>query len=465
MSSRSYFAAALALFFPCWSLAQPQTTSSAGQIDGTVTYADGRPLSGAEVRLEIGGPDEYISSTTDPQGRFRFAPVSRGRYVIHAIKPGWRGTSKGPVELATGQHLVVNLELQPETGDSSEVGDAAEGVKFSDEPTFTVAGVTDPTNLGGHGSDVVLRTKESLARATISLSNANIEDDKRRVEELRKAPDSAELHELLGEIAEVEKRPLDAAREYQRAAEMEPSEPNLFAWGAELLLHRAFDPSSQVFTNAHRRYPKSSRILVGLGVASYAQGRGDQATQQLAAACDLNPQDSTPYLFLGRMQSAEKTEPAGWTERLRRFAELHPENSLAHYYYAVALTKDSNSTEHVAAIESSLQKAVELDPHLGDAYLQLGILYAQRKDFANAISVYQKAIENTSMPDEAHFRLAEAYRLTGQRDRTHEEILQYEQISKQKMQAAERERHEIQQFVYTLRGQTPSTTTPANSPQ
>ena len=41
--------------------------------------------------------------------------------------------------------------------------------EFFDEPQFTVAGVTDPTNLGGHGSNTVLRTKETLAKDVASL--------------------------------------------------------------------------------------------------------------------------------------------------------------------------------------------------------------------------------------------------------------------------------------------------------
>jgi len=294
------------------------------------------------------------------------------------------------------------------------------------------------------------------------LNAENIEEEKQRVLVLRTSPESAELHELLGDIAESEGRPLEAVREYQRAAEMEPSEPNLFAWGAELLLHRAFDPASEVFTKAHQLFPGSARVLVGLGVSSYARGRTQEAGQQLAAACDLNPADAMPYLFLGKLQAAEKTEPEVWTERLKRFTEVAPQNALAHYYYAVALTKDASGTEQDKAIESSLLKAIAIDPHLGEAYLQLGILYAKQKDFPKAISAYHKAIEFTALPDEAHFRLAEAYRLTGERTKAHDEIVLYEKISKQKTQENERERHEVQQFVYTLRGQSAD---PGSSPK
>jgi tetratricopeptide (TPR) repeat protein len=437
-----------------------QNAVASGTIEGRVCDAENRGLPGADVALEDDSKQVHLTVTTDSQGGYRFTALAQGNYVLRAKLHGWREASKGPLTLAQSQRLTVLLRLERDKASTDSSKNAAQSVQFSDEPTFTVAGVTDPTNLGGHGSDVALRTKESLAKATASLNNSNIEEDKRRVAVLRTGADSAELHALLGDIAESEGRPLDAVREYQRAAEMDPSEANLLAWGAELLLHRAFEPASEVFTKGHVRYPRSSRILVGLSVTSYARGMADEAAQQLAAACDIDPDDAAPYVFLGKLQSAEKTEPAGWTERLTRFAQLHPENALAHYYYAVALTKSGDATEHSDAIESSLLKAVELDPHLGDAYLQLGILYAQRKDFAKAKAAYEKAIANTPLPDEAHFRLAEAYRLTGDRAKAHDEIALYEKISKQKTQANEQERHKIQQFVYTLRGPANSTAPP-----
>src|SRR5882762_8379734 len=139
-------------------------------------------------------------------------------------------------------------------------------------------------------------------------------------------------------------------------------------------------------------------MLVALGVASYARGSYDQAARCLVSASDLAPDNPTPYLFLGKLQSVEGTPSAESVERLRRFAELQPDNALANYYYAVSLWKQSTGAvdvQHSTRVESLLQKAVHLDPKLGAAYLQLGILYSQRADFSRAISAYQKAIAVT----------------------------------------------------------------------
>jgi tetratricopeptide (TPR) repeat protein len=429
---------------------QTKSKDGSASIEGTVCDSQNHPLSAVTISLENNSSGQSFVTHTDAKGYYRFVALPEGTYALRAKIPGYREATKGPLLLAQNEATSVVLLLEPDPATQSPKL-ATHPVEFSDEPEFTVAGVADPTNLGGHGSDVVVRTKESLAKETVSL-NRSAPDHLPSAATSKGGKDSAEFHASLGDIAEREGHPLEAVREYQRAAEMQPSEANLFSWGSELLLHRAPEPAAEVFTKGHRLFPSSVRMLVGLAVASYARGSYEQASEQLLQACDLNPTDPSPYLFLGKIQEAQKVEPPGWTERLKRFVNLEPENPLAYYYYAVGLTKESGKKESFEMAESLLQKAIRLDAHFGDAYLQLGILYSERKDFSKAIAAYQKAIETTPLPDEAHFRLAEAYRQTGQAQQARQEIDIYNQVSKEKANEADRERHEIQQFVYTLRG-------------
>ena len=134
--------------------------------------------------------------------------------------------------------------------------------------------------------------------------------------------------------------------------------------------------------------------------------------------------------------------------------QLQPENALANYYYGVNLwkrRKGPDDVETAAQAESQLQRAVQLDPTLGAGYLQLGILYSERKDFSRAISNYQLAIQASPQLEEAHYRLAQAYKRTGEKTKAQDELKLYNQISKSKDEAVERERRESLQFVYTLR--------------
>jgi tetratricopeptide (TPR) repeat protein len=114
------------------------------------------------------------------------------------------------------------------------------------------------------------------------------------------------------------------------------------------------------------------------------------------------------------------------------------------------------TAENLSQVESLLEKAIHLDPQFGVAYLQLGILLSERGDSAKAIAAYQRATEANPELEETHYRLGVTYSRAGETLKARAELQLYDQLSKKKAEQAERERREIQQFVYTLRDR-PST--------
>jgi len=446
---------------------EPSTTAT---LQGVVRDSDNRPVAGASVYLQssdaqtLAGP---LTVITDRAGAYRFSAIRQGIYTLRAEATGYHDATVKSLTLAAKEAKKIDLMLESAKA-SGEQNSSARLPAFFDEPHFTVAGVTDTTSLGGHGSDTVVRNREALARETASLSNAHSDTgDYERAraatrallaEQTKAGCEQADTHHSLAEADEKLGDSLEAAKEYQRAAELNPSEANLFDWGAELLLHRAAEPAIEVFTKGNRMFPQSVRMLTGLGASWYALGSYEQAARRLCEASDLNPGDPNPYLFMGKMQSSETTQSEAIAERLERFARLQPQNALANYYYAVSLWKGRKSLDgaELAKVKALLEKAVHLDPKLGLAYLQLGILYSERKDFSNAIAAYRHAIEADSRMEEAHYRLAQAYKQAGDPSKVQAELKLYEQISKEKAEETERQRHESQQFVYQMRDPTPS---------
>ena len=516
---------------------QPQEPAGSATLQGLVRDSNARPVSGATVYLEFKAAAQTLSVRADDAGSYRFPALREGVYILRTEMPGYSPKSFGPVTLAA--HEVRNIDLQLDSPKPSATQTPSAGLpEFFDEPEFTVAGVTQGANSGGHGSDTVLRTTEALVRATVSLSKeppANSQPASSAVEEsLREAAerepetfetnhelgkllvdqgkaeqaipflekasrlkpgddnnsselaiayadagnferartdlrallarqDKPELHHLLGDVEEKAGDPLEAVREYQRASELDPSETNLFDWGAELLAHQGVDPALDVFTKGNHLFPRSVRMLIGFGVALYARGSYDQAALCLFEASDLNPEDPAPYWFLGKIQSVESTESKGFVERLGRFDQLQPENSLASYYYAVSLWKQSKGPEDIQnseRVEFLLLKAVHLDPNLAAGYLQLGILYAAQQNFPKAITAYQEAIVASPHLPEPHYRLGQAYQRTGDKVKAQEQLKIYEQLSKETAEEFDRERHEMTQFVFTLRDKAPAAQPP-----
>jgi tetratricopeptide (TPR) repeat protein len=520
---------AFALLSVCPVLAQSQ--SAFATLHGSVRDQYGHAVAAATVAVHTrtGGLIQRVK--TDRDGSYSFLGLEAGTYTLSALVADQGEAEFGPFDITARETKEVDLTLHPPRT-VEQKNSSTSAVEFYDEPQFTMAGITEASNPGGHGSDPALRTSEALVKETVALngevpgkipagpSGAETEKSllaavlrdpedftanerfgrwlsherrpKEAISYLEKAAslnpsdyssayelasayagagdyqqaqtrakaliarqDKSELHHLLGSVEEKLGNPLAAVREYQRAAEAEPSETNLFDWGAELLLHRALEPAIEIFTRGNRLYPRSLRLLTGLGVAWYARGSFEQATQFLCQASDLDPHDSQPYLFLGKMTDAGSRPSPAVVERLARFLRFQPDNALANYYYALSIWNRQNSRDVSSApVEALLQKAVHLDPHLAIAYLRLGILYSDREDFAKALTALQKAVAASPGLEEAHYRLAQTYRQVGERAQAQQELQLYDQLSKNAKQQAETERREIQEFVYSSSEQT-----------
>jgi len=495
-------------------------------LSGTVSAA-GKPVDDASVKLEAPGQHPF-ETRTNAAGTFAFSDLPAGGYTLSAEKSGLRTRKTIAVAVSEGVRKNIDLILAP-AGDESSSSAPAPTMSFSDQPNFTVAGVTDWTAVGGHGSDSILRTSEDLAKETLALkaqgaihgtpndsdkndaaesklraalaeapgsfaanhqlgefylrseryreslpllqaayqidpANDGNERDlalayeqtgdpkqaRVHIQNLLKRGNDADLHRMAGQLDEKLGNPLAAVKEYQQAVSLDPSEQNYFAWGSELLLHRAVWQAAAVFRNGVKAHPKSPRLLTALGTALFAGAVYDEAARSLCDASDLDPANPEPYIFMGKVEMATPTPLPCVEAKLALFAQENPDNSLANYLYAMAISKRQELSANKPAtqqVENLLSKAVSLDPKCFDGYLQLGILAASQHDYEKATQLYRKAIEANPQSGEAHYRLGVAYDRLGQRQKAQQEFQLHDEIEKRQAAAIERERREIKQFV------------------
>lgn len=518
---------ALPAIFALLSLSVHSQEEQAASLRGAVRDSQGKQVAGANIHLTPSDSSREQTTQSDSHGNYIFSGLRGGVYTLRAEMTKYGRAEIPSLFFSPKEAKNVDLVLLPAKMATS----STKAAEFFDEPRFTVAGVTDTTSLGGHGSDTVVRTRETLAKETFSLSDAPaavaaaekeeslrqsvqrepqsfeanhrlgkaLDDDGKahdsipyleRASQLKADDyeiaydlaraeahagtyqqardqahallarrDTAELHHLLGDVQEKLGQPLEAVREYQQAVALDPREPYVFDWGSELLLHHAPEPALDVFRRGNRLYPRSARMLIGWGAAEFARGSNDQAVEKISEASDLNPGDPLPYLFLGKMQSASPEASEKIVEKLQRFVAQQPDSAEANYYYALSLSKlrqGSQDLNRAAQIESLLERAIRLDPNYAAAYLQLGILHSEQKDYPRAIVDYQSAIQADFKMQEAHYRLAQAYRQAGDAAQSESELKVCDQLAKESAQQLESERHEIRQFVYILRDQPPA---------
>jgi len=488
---------------------------------GNVRESNGTPVRAARVILTERGASKE-EALTDGEGNFSLTAPESGSFVLRVHKEGFRDAEEPLTLPAANKMLSISLVR----ADGSAASNVSEpGIQFNDQPNFTVAGITDWTAAGGHGSDVNLRASEALAKDTRSLSardtladSPDPELEKRLREALLKEPlsfkanrglgafclrerhyrdaipplekahelspghfdaafelvqayegagehlkakalveqllasgERAELHRLSGDIEESLENPLAAERAYERAVGLNPSEQNYFAWGGELLVHRAVEAAVEVFSKGANAFPQSERMLAGLGAALYANGAYEPAARNVCKASDLNPSDPEPYLFLGRMAQAAPQVLPCVEERLARFARERPRDASANFYYAVAILKAGAPEQRKRQAEALLEEAARIDPAFAEAYLQLGALQSQRGDWPRAKASYERAVAaNAEFPD-PHFRLAQVYQHTGDGKRAAEELQIFERLKQTDAAAVEQRRREIRQFIVVLR--------------
>ncbi|MGB9472876.1 MAG: carboxypeptidase-like regulatory domain-containing protein [Candidatus Acidiferrum sp.] len=149
--------------------AQDATKAATAVVSGKVQDARNQPVAAATVALEGADAAHTLTSTADAKGQFRFEGVPAGNYTVRAKLPGYEDCVKGPFALHAQENKSIVLFLAKQNSPAS-AKDASSGMAFSDEPAFTVAGVTDTTALGGHGSGPIVRNSNALSKETASLA-------------------------------------------------------------------------------------------------------------------------------------------------------------------------------------------------------------------------------------------------------------------------------------------------------
>jgi tetratricopeptide (TPR) repeat protein len=454
--------AALSLVIPCSELAHGQQQNE--QLD--------RAFQGALARYNSG---KFAEAATELEGLVQEVPES---FEVHELL--------GLVYSAEAQdskaypHLDKAVRLKPDSAEAHTnlaASDVRRGKLDLAEEQFKKANELDPQNFDtNHNLGEFYVRVGKISKATEFLEHAQridpssydngydlslayivtgrLPEGRQLIRDLLKRKDTAELHNLLGELEEKDGQFVAAENEYETAAHEDPSESNLFDWGSELLMHRTLGPAVDVFQKATERYPDSPRLMIGLGMALYSRGNYDDAVKVLLKGADLSPADSRCYFFLSRAYDSSPSQADDVIQRFRRFAELQPNNAKAPYYYAMSLWKGKRAEDKdldLHQIEALLKKSQALDPKFAEARLQLGNLYSAENKYPEAIPEYLKARELNPDLADAYYHLGQAYVRTGQKDRAQEQFKVYQQLRQQHLADLDRQRAEIRQFVTSER--------------
>ncbi|HEY6291411.1 MAG TPA: tetratricopeptide repeat protein [Terriglobia bacterium] len=270
----------------------------------------------------------------------------------------------------------------------------------------------------------------------------------------RQHPDSAEASGKLGMLFDLYDRPEQAAVCYERAHQLAPRSfkwlyylgslqakqgehaqaartlraalglqpaylPALLKLGESLFSAGDLDGSERVYSATTRQFPYAAEAYYGLGRIEVARGAMAAAIESFRKACDLFP----PY-GAAHYELAQADRKLGKTKEAQQHLALHEKDRTlvppvddplrdelrALDIEAPSLLERGVKLEQAGRIEDAIaahEKALELDPKLAQAHVNLIILYGRTGDFEKAEEHYRAAINlNPNQLPDAYYNYA-----------------------------------------------------------
>jgi len=334
-----------------------------------------------------------------------------------------------PPELSAAQNLALGL-----------IFSAHEAFDYA-IPRFEAALAAEPNN------DVVI--------LNLALAEKGVGRSEEAIARLRKAAaahPSAMLSDAVGGLEEESGNYVEAVESYQRAVELDPTnEQYYFDLGIEYLTHFTFGPAAEVYRVGTQKFPDSSRQFLGLGFSHYAVREYRAAADAFTKALEIDP--DSPAAFQAWKSLLDSLPPNAWAfllPHLDKLAKAHPQSAELAFCKGAAQFRSEVAKGADATFDSAqalLEKAVRLQPNFPAAHLELGALYAAKKQNQRAVDEYLQVIRQDDKSEVPHYRLGQLYREMDKLDLAAKELSQYQELARAHQEQLKRNRSTIQQFI------------------
>lgn len=346
-------------------------------------FSLGQSIAGMEKNLSL--LENSQKQSTTPEGRLASAKSLRvkGEFAASAFDY---------------YQLLSNSAYAPQA--NSALGDIYKIFNRPDRAVYFYknALATDPDNTETHLK--LARTYEQLNDFSSSLKeytfalkasseSEDIMDSLERIwqKKVDENPKDAEAHANLGVVFQKQKRYAEALSEYRKAEALNPTNINTkINIGTLYQEQKKYDMAVSVYDSILSMQPYNANVLVYKAECFKELGRNKDAIELYKTALNLEPKNSSIKAKL--FELLKDTMP---TEDVLAFlyknVQNAPMNADSYYEFAYELHKANKIDD---AIVYYLE-TIKLDKSKIDAYINLSQAYRQKKNYADAYNIIQKA--------------------------------------------------------------------------
>jgi tetratricopeptide (TPR) repeat protein len=238
-------------------------------------------------------------------------------------------------------------------------------------------------------------------------------------------PDSAEIHNNLGLVFQMDGKLEQAIEHFQRALELDPESADAnYNMGNALKDKKHFEDAIQFYQKALKYNPYLAEAHNNIGIALHEKGRFDEAVLNFQNALELKVDYAEAYFNMGNAFHKKKQHDYAMAS-YNKALKINPALYEAYNNIGLILQEQGNLMEAI----SNYRKVVQIKPDFAMAYFNLGTVFQKEKKLDEAITNFKRALQLDPDIDNAHLNLGIALHEKGFPD---EALSSYEQAVKQK---------------------------------
>jgi tetratricopeptide (TPR) repeat protein len=317
-----------------------------GKITGSVIDFDGKPFANLPVKIK-NDQGATQDTKTDDQGKFTFASLRSGKYVIAFAVPQMAQPYEAVTEVHSGDTANVNINFKEIL--EKQNPEAAAKYKAQKEEQGKTAGMKEHYNAG-----VALLEQERTAKAEVSKATADQRDAaKAKVTDLsnkavaefqeaqkiagEKDPNQAVFWARLGEAYDLASRNDEAINAYKQAVAAKPDNASYYNNLGNVLGRTGKIEEAQAAyqKSAELDPPNAALAWRNFGISLYQAGRMQEAVEPLQKSAAIDAKNPQTFYLLGACLVAsadykqvgdkmEVTLKPGTVEAYQKAIELDP---------------------------------------------------------------------------------------------------------------------------------------------
>jgi tetratricopeptide (TPR) repeat protein len=241
---------------------------------------------------------------------------------------------------------------------------------------------------------------------------------------LQSNPDTGTL-ELAGRAYEAKKDTSRAVSTLQQAILLDPKNVDLYVDFASICYtHGSFQVGVDVLNDGLALQPSAAPLYFARGILYIELAQFEKGEADFEKANELDPSQSLSAAAQG-IAAAQRNDFDRALTKVQESLAQKPDDPLMLYLQAdilAAKNSDTNTSDFRLAMRSA-QRAVALRPSLGAAHGVLAKLYMQSEKYPEAVEQCRKALAIDPSDQTVVYRLIQALRKTGDRNREIPDLL------------------------------------------